>query len=234
VLTRLEPGSRTIALTGLSPNCTIVGPGAHTVTIVASEIAPIGFAIVCTATSGVIGVVVEASGTDVNGSYEAMVDGARSFFVAPSRPAYLTAVPAGDHVVSLVAPVNCSVETDPQPVSVTVGSLIRDTVVVAFSVTCVPRLPGTLRITAHTTGSLPNAPYSVWICSENCLDYGSRFLGWLDPNGTLVSNPEPGRYGLHLRDVPARCTVRSNPSTFSFTVTHNATLNIEYRITCSP
>ena len=34
VLTRLDPGSRTIALTGLAPNCTIDGPDSRTVTIV--------------------------------------------------------------------------------------------------------------------------------------------------------------------------------------------------------
>ncbi len=155
VLTSLDPGSRTIALTGLAPNCTIDGPESHTVTIVDTEITLVEFVVVCTATSGVIGVVVEASGTDVNGSYEATVDGASVLLRRAERPAYLTAVPAGDHVVSLVAPTNCSIETDSQSVTVTVGSLIRDTVEVTFSVTCVPRVPATLRITAHTTGSIP-------------------------------------------------------------------------------
>ena len=37
VLTRLDPGSHSIALAGLSPNCTIVGPRSHMVTIAASE-----------------------------------------------------------------------------------------------------------------------------------------------------------------------------------------------------
>ena len=189
VLTRLDPGSRTIALGGLAPNCAIDGPDSHTVTIVDTEITPVEFVVVCTATSGVIRVVVEASGTDVNSSYEAVVDGARSVFVRPSGPAYLTAVSGGDHVVSLVAPGNCSVEGDPHSVVVTVGGLIRDTVEVAFSVTCVPGVTRTLRITAPTTGSIPTAPYSVWICRTDCMGYGSTFLGGLEPNGTLVVRP---------------------------------------------
>ncbi len=233
MLTRLDPGSRTIALTGLAPNCTIEGPNSRTVAIVDAEVAPVEFAVVCTATSGVIGVVVDASGTDVEGEYRAMVDGARSSFVGPGRPAYLTAVPAGDHVVSLVAPTNCSLETDPQSVTVTVGGLIRDTVEVTFSVTCVPRVPGTLRITAPTTGSIPTTRYSVWICRYSCFGYGMRFLGELEPNGTLVSSPEPGRYGLILRDVPARCSVRP-VLTGSITVTYGATIDIEFRVRCSP
>src|SRR5438093_1401116 len=50
VVIRLDPGSRTIALTGLSPNCTIEGPGSRTVTIVDTEVASIDFSVVCTAT----------------------------------------------------------------------------------------------------------------------------------------------------------------------------------------
>jgi hypothetical protein len=234
VFTRLDPGSRTIALTGLAPNCTIDGPDSHTVTVVDAEITPVEFVVVCTATSGVIGVLVDASGPDMDRSYQGMVDGSRSFSVRPGRRAYLTAVSAGDHVVSLAAPANCSVEGDRQSVTVAVGGLIRDTVEVAFSVTCVPRVPGRLRITAPTTGPIPTAPYSVWICRENCMSYGSTFLGALVPNDTLVSNPQPGRYGLLLRDVPGRCNVQGNAQSFSFTVTYDATIDIEYRVRCSP
>ena len=66
-------------------------------------------------------------------------DGGRggAFFVGPGGPSVPDGVSAGDHVVSLVAPANCSVEGDPQSVTVTAGGLIRDTVEVAFTVTCV-------------------------------------------------------------------------------------------------
>ena len=229
---RLAPGSHAIALTGLSPNCGIVGPSSHTLTITQGEVTPLDFAAACTATSGVIGVVVEASGTDTQGSYTAMLDGARSVRARPNEPAYLTAVPAGDHVVSLVAPGNCSVEGDPQSVAVTVGGSIRDTVEVAFSVACVSRI-GTLRVTAHTTGDIPTARYSVWICRSSCWDYGRQFLGALEPNGALVSHPTPGRYQLILMDVPARCRVLPSAGSSLFTVTSGATTNIEYRVRCS-
>jgi hypothetical protein len=48
LVVRLDPGSRTIALTGLAPNCTIDGPASRTVTIVDNEAVPIEFAVVCT------------------------------------------------------------------------------------------------------------------------------------------------------------------------------------------
>jgi dipeptidyl aminopeptidase/acylaminoacyl peptidase len=49
VLIRLEPGSRTIALTSLAPNCEVEGAGPRSVTVVDNEVAPIEFAVVCTA-----------------------------------------------------------------------------------------------------------------------------------------------------------------------------------------
>jgi hypothetical protein len=45
---RLDPGSRTVTLTGLPPNCTIDGPASRRVTIVDNEAVPIEFAVVCT------------------------------------------------------------------------------------------------------------------------------------------------------------------------------------------
>jgi hypothetical protein len=198
VLTQLDPGSRTIALTGLTQNCTIEGPGSRTVTIVAAEVLPIEFAVVCTATSGVIGVVISGSG--VGGVYDALVDGATPLRVGPGDRAYLRAVPAGDHVVSLSGPANCSVETDPQSVTVTAGSLIRDTVEVTFSVTCVT---GVL-VTTPTTGTIPRDDWTVWLCydSYSChYHFLARRLGSLAPNDTLIAEVDPGTYWFYLDDL---------------------------------
>lgn len=48
VTTRLGPGSRTISLAGLAPNCAVEGAAAQTVTIVTAEVATIDFVVVCT------------------------------------------------------------------------------------------------------------------------------------------------------------------------------------------
>jgi TolB protein len=134
VLIRLDPGSRMIALKGLSPNCTIEGPGSQMVTIVADQVASIEFAVVCTATSGVIEIVISGNGVGV--VHQAAVDGGTPFPVGPGDRSYVGGVPAGDHVVSLAPTATCSVNTDQQSVTVTAGSLIRDTVEVTFPVTC--------------------------------------------------------------------------------------------------
>ncbi len=151
VLTEVDPGSRTIALTGLTPNCSVDGPGSRTVTIVEAEVAPIDFAVVCTATSGVIGVVI--SGSDLGGGFEALVDRATRLSVRPGAPAYLGGMSAGQHVVSLSGPANCSLETDSQSITVTAGGLIRDTVEAVFSVTCVLDIRGNWQFSTTSTVS---------------------------------------------------------------------------------
>jgi hypothetical protein len=136
IVVALDPGRRTISLAGLTPNCSLGDPGLRTATIVAGEIVRVEFAVACTATSGVVGVVASTSGFVAGVLYQANVDGTVPFPVTPGAPAYLAGVSAGNHVISLGAPANCSVKTEPQAVTVTAGSLLRDTVEVTFSVTC--------------------------------------------------------------------------------------------------
>ncbi len=235
VVVRLDPGIRTITPTGLSPNCTIQGSGSATVTIVDGELAPVEFTVVCTATRGVIGVVVETSGIHVDGDYTALVDGAPFAFVLREL-VYLPPVPTGDHVVSLVPPPNCSVETDPQSVTLTGGTLIRDTMEVTFSVTCGPGV-GTLRITAPTTGSAPAGAFHAWACPSQWqyyCDYGDleQLLGALEPNGTLVTEVSPSTYNIELRDVPANCQVNAPNPRRRVNVTNGRTVSVVFPVRC--
>jgi hypothetical protein len=238
VLVRLEPGDRTIALAGLNPNCTIQGPGSVTVSVGDVEVAPIEFAVVCTATKGVIGVTVDASGNEVEGRYEAMVDGEGNFRVGPGGPTY-TLAPTGEHVVSLATPGNCSVVTGPQPVNVRGGGLTRDTVEVVFSVRCERGGYGTLRVTAVTTGDVPGQSYAVWLCnypdSYYCRYSTPTLLGNVRPNGTLVARTDPGTHRLWLDDLPSYCSPR-NASPFNptppFTVVNGDTVSLTVRVYC--
>ena len=230
LLTRLDPGSRTIALTGLTLNCAVDGPGSRTVTILDAEVVPIEFGVICTATSGVIGVVISGSGAGA--VLEATVDGATPFPVGLGGPAYLGGVPAGDHVVSLSVPAGCSGETGSQSVTVTAGSLIRDTVEVTFSVACV----ATLRITAPTTGTIPQDKYSVWLCGRDpyyCIYGGQTRLGRLAPNGILLAEVGPNIRRLYLTDLPSNCRVGVPNPTHEFTLAPGDTLDIAFPVKCS-
>ena len=61
-LIRLDPGTRSFALASMEANCRVDGPDSRHVTVAEDELAQVGFTVVCTARSGVIGVVVSAIG----------------------------------------------------------------------------------------------------------------------------------------------------------------------------
>jgi TolB protein len=75
VITKLDPGSRTISLAGLASNCAIEGSAAHTVTIVTAEVAPIDFVVVCTALPKLTGQVLDGSGVCIAGAMVEIVAG---------------------------------------------------------------------------------------------------------------------------------------------------------------
>jgi hypothetical protein len=249
LVTEVDPGTRTITLTGLAPLCTVDGPDSRTVTVTGPEPLSIEFVIVCTAAaSGVIGVVVETSGPLTSAWFEVMIDGAEVDQIGWGGPHYVDDVPGGDHVVSLRRHgfTSCSVETDPRGVTITVGQAIRDTVQVSFSVTCEPEPSETVRITAPTTGTAPT-PYRVWYEHFDAWGYGGviNHLGELEPNGALlvdlpVSNRfggDPYWYRFYLGDVPSTCRADDpNPSHSQggFTIAHGDTLEVEFAVRCSP
>lgn len=224
----LDPGELTIGLTGLAPNCAMEGPASASVTVVDEVIVPVDFAVLCTATSGVIGVALDIAGVDPEGEYVVTVDGT-TYPVHWDQPAYLTPIAPGDHVVTLAVPANCFAEDSPQFATLTAGSTVRDTAEVAFSVSCVTRL-GTLRLTTITTGTPSPNDYTVWICEAGfyCGFY-PFLLGTVDPNGTLVAQVDQGAYEIWLDDVPATCGI-SGPSQFSIEL--RDTVDVAYVVSC--
>lgn len=226
MLIRLDPGGRTFALSGLTSNCAVDGPASQTATIVADEVAPINFAVACNATSGVIGVVI--SGSAVGAVFRGTVDGATPFQVTQVRPAYVEQLLAGEHVVSLSAPAGCSLETDRRTVIVSVGTVVRDTAEVSFSVTCM----AVLRVTAPTTGPHPVGKYAVLICGGYYCPYYRHLLGRVAPNGTLVAEVEPGTYNVWLDDLPSNCQSASSPFD-EFRILAADTLDVELPVTCT-
>ena len=234
VFIRLEAGSRTIALTGLPPNCAVDGPGSRTVTIVTGEVAPIQFAVICTATTGVIGV--RVSGSGAGAEHEVRLDGVTAFLVR--ERGYAGGVSAGNHVVSLVARDNCTVKTEPQPVTVTAGTLVRDTVELTFSTSC----ETAFLVNTETIGPVPAGQYSVWLCYDAYYcRYGPRTrLGSVDPNGTLLAPVDPGTYRVFLADLPLNCEVVRHSQAEDTNPTDEITLviggigEVTFHVTCTP
>jgi hypothetical protein len=253
VLTRVEPGSRTIALTNLASNCMTVGPASRTVTVEDPGVVPIEFAVACTAVTGVVGIRINASGAAVYEPHGVSLNGSPRFNGAPfSAPgvSYLDGVPPGHYLVSLADSPHCSVETGPQPATVTAGGPDRDTVDVDFSVTCSlpPDSSGTLRISTVTTGSVPpSTRYAVRYAAAGYWDYGFgdlAFLSSIEPNGTQSIEAAPSGfngagiywYGFELDGVPSNCRVHSPsaPDPMGFTLATGGTLDLAFAVTCPP
>jgi hypothetical protein len=237
VLAGLEPGSRTIALRGLASNCAFDGPAVRTVTIVTGELMPIEFAVVCTATSGVIGV--EVRGGVSGAPFQVAVDGTTRFTVPlGSGPRYVAGVPGGAHVVSVMAPHTCLVETetetDPQTVTIRVGTLVRDTVEVIFTIsaTCVS---AGFRITTYTTGRIPRGEYIVDVCRD---PYGGPcpspygVFAHVAPNDTLLAQLDRGTYWAALY-VPGSCEVTAQLPPDPIRFQGSGLVEVDFRVICS-
>ena len=248
LVTLLDPGSHAITLIGLTPNCTIDGADSRTVAVKEDDMVPVVFAVVCTATSGVVSVVVDVSGPSGSAAFTAALDEARTWVVTPGEPSYLAGVSAGEHGTSLRTPSYCVLQTEAQRISVAVGEVVRDTVEVHFAATCDPSwdVTGIVRITAPTTGSIPEGTrysvlhqhYGYWD-----LDGPMSNLGFLEPGGSLVveleatsSGRDPYWNRFSLDHVPADCIVHdpSPASSLGFKIMPGDTLEVELAVTCDP
>lgn len=224
VLAWLEPGSHMIGLTGLALNCAVDGPGSRTVTILATEVVPVEFAVVCTGLHGVIKFVLSGA---LGLGFEGILDGVTRIPIGnPVRGVFtergsLAGVPAGIHVVSLSAPPDCT-HSPGQFVTMPPG----DTVEVTFSVTCVSGL----RITTRTTGPIPLGRYTAFLCSDDYCD-AIPFIGHVAPNGSLVFKAGTDTYEVGL-SVPSNCVrAQSPPDPIRFV--KGTLVDVEFSVVCS-
>jgi len=189
----------------------------------------------------VIGIVVERSGSNPEGLFQVNVGAWGPYFIGAGGPSYLSGLPSGDHLVSLLGPPNCTVETGPQPVTLPDAKPTRDTVVVTFSTSCVARL-GTVRISAPTSGPIPSsARFIVMYEHFGYWDYGGIAdpLGAVAPNGTLIarlpassfSGADPYWHYFRLTELPENCSVQSFREPW-FAIEAGDTLELEFAVAC--
>jgi hypothetical protein len=233
VLALLGAGGHTVVIQGLAGNCAVNGTASRSVTIEVGEVVPLSFSVVCLATSGVIGVSL-AEGDDVEGTFEAWVDGGGPFDLLPGSPIHFSGKQPGEHVVSIVPPGHCSTEDAEQSVTVVAGGAVRDTADVVFRARCEPTR---FRITAPTEGAAGDAEYTVWACylgNYFCYYYGPTHLGSLRPGDTLLAPVVPnGSYAIELQDVPADCEVEGSNPVLPPPAEPGDTVDVLFPVTCS-
>jgi hypothetical protein len=177
--------------------------------------------------------------------YVLRVDGLNSISIDPTGTAEKR-LPSGRHTLRLLGVAEqCSVAPGD---SLEVDVPPQGTVSVGFEVNCpaIARAPGIVRITAATTGPVPDSTrYDVWYEHYGAWDYGSAWvlLGTIDPNGTLVaevagssdSGADPYWYLFRLA-VPGACgylELRPASPAPGFTITPGDTLDVVFAVTCS-
>ena len=222
-------GLHTLALSGLAPNCTVSGPNPQTDVPVtagglARDTARASFDIACADTTGTVRVITSTTGPslDPDGFLVTVAPG----LVIPRR-----VLPNDTLVVGRVRPgavsvalgdiaLNClSTTQNPKSAPVTRG----DTTDFRFDVTCTT--PGTVRVTAPTTGQDPDSSYLVIV------DGGTPFP--LASTGQLSLDLAPGSRSIELSDIARNCTVNgSNPVVVN--VTGGVTTDVPFDVACTP
>jgi hypothetical protein len=142
----LSPDVYEVALSGLSPNCRMTGPAIQTATVtvggLAYAVAPINFAVECTATAGDLRLVATTTGVLPQFGYSMWLDGESiednygDFILLPlNGNRLLRRISPGSHTVELRRiPANCSVEgANPRSVTVVLGAVSEE----KFHINCV-------------------------------------------------------------------------------------------------
>jgi len=222
-------GLHSVSLTGLAPNCTVSGPNPRTdvqMTVggLVRDTARVSFDVVCADTTGAVRVITSTTGSslDPDGFLVTVAPG----LVVPQRVLLNDTIVVGRIRAGAVSvglgdiALNClSTTQNPKSVPVTRG----DTTDVRFDVSCAS--PGTVRVTAPTTGQDPDSSYLLVVDGGTPIPLAS--------GGQVSLDLAPGNRSLELKDIARNCAVNgSNPVVVN--VTAGVTTDVTFDVTCTP
>lgn len=240
VISRLMPGTISILLTDVAPNCRFLGAASVAVNVENRKVAEVAFALECGATTGAIRVEVTTTGRDPDAEYRALLNGnlgAAALIVGGAG--VLSNVPAGAHFVSLgeIAS-NCSVVGEATPTAdVTAGGLVRDTAVVRFTVSCALD-SGTIRVTTTIAGDTPGERPAAQLIREYCGWYGCGYYEVLEAadlagDGTASFTPRSGGYLVRLAPGSS-CSVSGPDVSDLLQVAPGSEHQVHFDLSCGP
>lgn len=227
-LTRaVTPGSHSVLLAGIAPNCTVAVANPNSVSVVTGQTTTFTFAVTCAATTGGLQVSVATRGPSVGpDGYNITLDGADRGALGVNGSVTLPALAPGGHVVGLGGIAgNCRVQGDNlRDVTIIAGT----NVTVAFDVTCSAPPPnsGTLQITTVTTGPDPDTDgYRFTVDGGSDQPIGANDV-------TSIPNFAPGVHAVLLNAVAGNCSVQgTNPR--SVTLAPGATAALSFQVSCA-
>jgi hypothetical protein len=228
----LVVGDHAFYLSDLAPNCSVQGPNPVTVSIVHGARTSLNFAVHCLRNVATARISAAMTGGTIDSSVRVGVDLVCDYWsydcdfvyesLLPQNGSVLVNLSPGPHHFQLLdLSENCvvyggSAQTIDLPVS--------DTVDVVFNVTCSPA--GTVRVTAPTTGALPDDGYALF------LDNGGG-VGFAATESLTFEAVPAGQHFLTLGDVSPACQVAGqNPRVI--TVSADATTDVVFQVSCDP
>jgi hypothetical protein len=228
LVTHLEPGSHTVLLTDIAPNCATSGPNPMTVTVAIGDTTDVAFPVTCLP-NPLLRVTVSTTGSDIPAGYFFYVDWDGGYY-GPADYKYLNAngtdslvVTPGVHSVALAyVPSNCTVN-GPTSVTLVAGT----TTDIAFTVECVAN--PILRVSVATTG--PNAPATYLVGVDAGYWYQYNQEATVPSNGSTSIAVLPGDHYVTLDLVPLNCIVTS-PNSVLINVPLGPTTDLAFAVTC--
>lgn len=217
-------GDRSVELTGLAHNCSVVGDNPRTVTIATNTAVQTDFEVECVDIVGTVDVITSTTGVDIDpNGYTVGVEGVADQAVGVNDTVSVTDVVWGERTVELLnLESNCTVSGDnPRTVAVPQVGVVETT----FDVSCAP-LTGNLTVTASTTGGTVDPDgYTVTV------DGGTGQV--VDTNGSVAfSDVASGDHSVELSGIAPNCSVTgANPVTVTVPPTGGASHTFD--ITCT-
>jgi len=225
----LAPGTYTITLFDVAPNCSVAAPHPRTVTVAASVQTDVAFAVTCVGIAS-IHVSTPTTGLDKDPYYAVEVSNCSAGLPCnqgmEAGSTLELPVPSGTHTVRLTEIAsNCTVNgANPVVVTTPPGSTVN----VVFQVTCTA-LP-VVRVTAPTTGTNLDASYSV-VNETTCDWYYGCSQQTLPATGAVEFQVYPGSYVFRLIDVASNCTV-TVPNPVTVTAVAGSNPELAFPVTC--
>jgi len=239
---KLAPGTHTVRLEGLAPNCTSANPAQVEVVIAEGQLAAVSFAVECRAILGFLRVRTITSGRDYPLLFPVSITAAPQIqykSTVPPTGTQLIGLRPDTYYVSLELPANCQVSGPAiQRATVTNGQLAPDTTTVEFALNCAATT-GDIRVVTATTG--PNQDfigYRIWLDGVQQVDSSLFYYTYYDVPVLIPVNGEryllrqaPGEHTVELRNLPAPCTIQGSASR-AVTVSVGAIAEARFDVIC--